>query len=99
VSQSGEDLLAADLVLGEVDWFGRTGVRLSRGELAESTVRTSSVVVPQVLGQDPAQMILINDQHPVEDLSAQGTETPLADRVAPHRQLHPIRAIGIDGSG
>jgi len=39
VGESTEDLVPADPVLGEVDWFGRMGAGLSRGELAEGTVR------------------------------------------------------------
>jgi hypothetical protein len=54
--------------------------------------------VQQVFGQHPAQMVLINDQQPVKDLPAQGTDHPFADRVAPHRQLHLIRVIGTDAS-
>jgi hypothetical protein len=44
-------------------------------------------------------MMLIDDQHLVQELPAQGTDDPFADRVAPHRQLHPIRPIGTDASG
>jgi hypothetical protein len=61
VRESAEDLFAADLVLSEIDlrW---PGVSLSRCELAEGTVRPGCVVVPQLLGQHPAQMVLIDDQ-------------------------------------
>ena len=99
MGESAENLLPADTVVGEVDRFGWAGVSLSRGELAKSTVRPGGVVVPQVLGQDPAQMILIDYQHPVEKLPPQGTYHPFADRVAPHRQLHPISTIGTSASG
>ena len=44
-------------------------------------------------------MPFAEDQHAVEQLSAQGADEPLADRVAPHRQLHPIHTIGTDVSG
>jgi len=53
----------------------------------------------QVFGQHPAQMVLIDDQQPVQELPAQGADHPFADRVAPHRQLHPIRTIGTGASG
>src|SRR5271165_2214810 len=99
VSESAEDLLPADPVLGEVDWFGRPGAGLRRSELAKSTVRPGSVVMPQVLGQHPSQVVLIDDQHPAEDLPAQGADHPFADRVAPHGQLHLIRSIGTGVSG
>jgi hypothetical protein len=80
VRESAEDLFSADRVLGEVD-LQRPGVSLSGWELAEGTVRPGGVVMPQVLGQHPAQMVLIDDQHPVQELPAQGTDNPFADRV------------------
>ena len=46
VSESAKDLLPADPVLGEVDWFGRPGAGLGRSELAKSTMRPGSVVMP-----------------------------------------------------
>ena len=81
VCESAEDLFPSDPVLGQVDlrW---PGVSLSRGELAEGTVRPGCVVVQQVLSQHLAQVVLINDQQPVEDLPAQGTDHPFADRFA-----------------
>lgn len=56
--------VGADPVLGEVDWFGRTGACLSRSELAERAMRPGRVVVPQVLGQRPVQVLLVDDQQP-----------------------------------
>jgi len=81
VGESAEDLLPADPELGEVDRFRRMGVSLSRGELAEGTVRPGSVIVPQVLGQRSSQVVLIDDQDPVQELPAQGADDSLADRV------------------
>jgi len=72
-----------DAVAGEVDRFGWPGIGLGRGELAEGTVRPGSVVVQQVLGQHPAQVLLIDDQQPVEDLPAQRADHPFADRIRP----------------
>jgi hypothetical protein len=79
-----EDLLSADPVLSEVDlrW---SGAGLSGCELAEGTVRPGGVVMPQVLGQHPAQVVLIDDQQPIEELPAQGADDPFADRVRPLR--------------
>jgi len=51
------------------------------GELAEGTVRPGIVIVEQVLGQNPSQVVLVDDQHPVQQLPAQGADHPLADRV------------------
>jgi len=48
-------------MLGEVDRIGPLGIGLGRGELAEGTVRPSSVVVLKVLGQDLSQVVLIDD--------------------------------------
>ena len=80
VCESAEDLFPADPVLGEVDlrW---PGVSLSRCELAEGAVRPGGVVVLKVFGQDLAQMVFIDDQQPVEELPAQGTDVSLADRA------------------
>ena len=79
-------------MLGEVDWFRRMGADLSRGELAEGTVRPGIVVVQQVFGQHPAQMVLVDDQHPVQELPAQGTDDPLTDRIRSGR----LRRAGQD---
>jgi hypothetical protein len=68
VGESGEDLLPPDPVVGEVDRPRWPTVGLSWCELAEAAVRPGGVVVPQVLGQDLSQMVLIDDQQPVEDL-------------------------------
>jgi len=99
VGESAEDLLPADSVLGDVDRFGPPGIGLGRGELAEGTVRAGSIAVPQVLGQHPSQMVLIDDQQPVEEFPAQGADDPLANRVAPHCRLHPVQMIGTGVSG
>ena len=72
MGESAEDLLLADPAPSKVSRFGWPGADLSRGELAEGTVRPRCVVVPQVLVQHPAQMALIDDQQVVEELPAQG---------------------------
>ena len=61
------------------------GCRLSGCELAEGAVRPGGVVVPQVFGQHPAQVVLIDGQQPVEELAAQGADDPFADGVRPGR--------------
>jgi len=55
--------------------------------------------LPQVLGQHPAQVMLIDDQQPVEDLPAQSADHPFADRVGRRRRLHLIQMIGTGVSG
>jgi hypothetical protein len=73
-------LFPADPVLGELDlrWLGGS---LGWRELAEDTVRPGGAVMPQVLGQHLAQVVLIDDRQPVEDLPAQGTDHLFADGV------------------
>jgi hypothetical protein len=92
-------LFAAYPVVGEVDRFRWQGAGLGRGELSEGTVRPGCAVMRQVFGQRPAQMMLIDDQQPVQELPAQGADHPFADGVAPHRQLHPIQMTGTEGCG
>ena len=53
--------------------------------LGDALVRPGRVVMRLVLGQDGAEVALIEDQHAVEDLSAQGTDKALADRVHARR--------------
>ena len=86
--EPAEDLFAADPVLGEVDlrW---PGACLSRRKLAKGTVRPGRVVVPHVLSQHPPQVLLIDDQGSVEELTAQGTDDPFADSVR-SRRLRPM---------
>jgi hypothetical protein len=81
VGESLEDLFPADPAVGEVDRFGWPGADLGWGELSEGTVRPGGIVVLQVLGQRLTQMMLIDDQQPVEELPPQGPDHPFADRV------------------
>ena len=59
-------------MLGEVDRIGRLGTGLGRGELAEGTVWPGGVVVLKVFGQHLSQVVLVDDQRPVEEFPAQG---------------------------
>ena len=105
VRKPAEDLLSADPVLSEVDlrW---SGAGLSGCELAEGTVRPGGVVMPQVLGQHPAQVVLIDDQQPIEEFPAQGADDPFADRVRSGRLRRAgenpdacRREDGVEGAG
>jgi hypothetical protein len=80
VREAAEDPLSADPVLSEVDprW---PGVGLSRWHLAQGAVRAECVVVEQVFGQYPAQVLLIDDPQPVEGLAAQSADHRFADGV------------------
>ena len=81
VGEAAEDLFPVGPVLGEVDRFGRAGRCLSWGQLAEGAVRPGRVVVHQVLGQYPAQVLLVDDQQPAGEFPAQGAYDPFADGV------------------
>jgi hypothetical protein len=79
-------------VLGEVDRIRRVAVSLSWRELAKGAVRPGGVVVQQVLSQHLAQVMLIDDEHLVEEFPAQGADDPLADCVRSGR----LRRTGQD---
>ena len=51
--------------------------------LSDALVRPGRAVVHLVLGQHGTQMALPENQHAVQELTAQGTDEPLADRVHP----------------
>src|SRR5690348_4944129 len=51
--------------------------------LGDALVRPGRVVVHLVFSQDGAQMAFPEDQHAVQELTAQGTDEALADRVHP----------------
>ena len=78
MGESAKNLPPAYPVLGEVDPFGWAGVGLGWGELAESAVRPGRVVVLQVFGQHPSQMVLIDDQQPVDELPDAGVPRNLS---------------------
>ena len=92
MGKSAEDLFPVDPVLGEVDRLGWAGLCLIRRELAERAMRPGRVVVHQVLGQHPAQVLLVDDQQAVGKFPAQGAGDPFADRVRSRR----LRRAGQD---
>src|ERR1017187_10409953 len=105
VRESAENLFSADRVLSEID-LRRPGVSLSRCELAKATVRPGGVVMQQVLGQHLAQVVLIDDQQPVQELAAQGTDDSFAGRVRSRRLRRAgenpdaVRSeYGVEGAG
>jgi len=74
-------------------------VRAVGDALADALMRPGGVVVLLVFGQDGSQVRFAEDEAAVKELAPQGADEALADRVAPHRQLHLIRVIGTDASG
>jgi len=95
VDEAAEDRPAPDPLVGEV----RDGVIGPRRAKPTAAMGAPPVVVPLVLGQDHPQMPSAEDQHPVVDLRADSEHEPFRITVAPHRQLHLIRAVGIAASG
>jgi hypothetical protein len=67
--------------------------------LAQRTVRPVRIVEVFVLPQHRHEVALVPDQGSVQQFSPAAAYPPLHDRIAPHRQLHPIRTIGTDASG
>jgi hypothetical protein len=57
------------------------------------------IVMGLVLAQDPPQMVLIPGEGAVEKLAPAPPDPAFGYRVAPHRQLHPIRMIDTGLSG
>ena len=62
-------------------------------------MRPVLIVVGPVLAQDSPQMGLVPDEGAVQEFASASADPAFGDRVAPHRQLHPIRMIGTGVSG
>ena len=76
----------------------RVGAPAARRLQAQRAVRPLRVVVVDVLGQDGAQVPLVQRDHVVEALPAEGADHPLGDRVGagrPHRREHRLDAEGL----
>ena len=94
VDQAAQDWFSADLPRAGV-CFGDAGTWVTvRDALADALVGPGGVVMLLVLGQDGAQVCLVQDQGPVEEFPAQGADQAFADCVGPHRQQHLIQMIG-----
>jgi hypothetical protein len=70
-----------------------------RWTLPQCPVRPVRVVMIGVLAEKQPQVPFAGDQHPVQAIAACAGDPPFGDRVASHRQLHPIRMIGTAASG
>ena len=75
------------------------GQRAQRRGLVQGSVRPVPVVGVLVIAQHDHQMPLIQYQGPVQQLTPAAADSAFHDRIAPHRQLHPIRMIGTSVSG
>ena len=86
VDQAAEDGFAVDLFAVEVGNGEVATVVFAVGDaLGNALVRPGHVVVRLVFRQDGAQVALADDQHAVEELSAQGADKALADRIHARR--------------
>src|ERR1039457_3078841 len=106
VDQAAEDWFSADLTRAEVSCGDAGNGARVRDALVDALMGPGGVVMLLVLGQGGAQVRLVQDQGPVEELTAQGADKALADRVHPrrlHRGAHDGGAggleDGIDGRG
>jgi hypothetical protein len=59
------------------------------------TPQAMVVEMGHVLGEHRFEVAAVEDQYPVEQFSADGTDPSFGDRVGPRRQLHLIPTIGI----
>jgi len=73
--------------------------RFERSGAGQGHMRPVVVVVTLAGCQDPAEVGQVPDEGAVEKLTAASADPSLHDRVAPHRQLHPIRMIDTGLSG
>jgi hypothetical protein len=96
VDQAAEPVASsdADVVVGRRDMGPAVG-----WSVADGPVRPVGVVVIDLFAERVVQMPSAGDEDAVGALAPRAGDPPLADRVAPHRQLHPIRSIGTDASG
>lgn len=80
VDEAAKDLFSVDSMLSEVDlrW---PSMSLSRRQLVQGAMWPGCVVAGQVFGQYLAQLVLVDNQHAVEQLAAQGSDHPFAGGV------------------
>ena len=82
VDQAVEDGFSADPLAVEAGFGAVARAMFSLADvLGDALVRPGHVVVRLILSQHGAQMSFAEDQHAVEELTAQGADEPLADCV------------------
>lgn len=84
--EPAEDLLPADPVVSEIDRLRRLSVDLGWRELAEGAVRPGCIVADQVFGQYLSQVMLVDDQQPVQKFAAQRANILMPPQRARHRK-------------
>jgi hypothetical protein len=93
--QSAEDRAVLDPLMCEIDGWTVGSWRL----LIECPVRSSAVVVAGIFVDGSAQVSLVEDEHAVGYLGADGENEPLGVCVGRRRQLHLIWMVDADGCG
>ena len=102
---SGRSSVFADQALDDVGaldpggHIDRLAGLVQRRSLFPRLVRPVFVIVPRVRGEDLPEVLFAVDQEVVEALAPERSHIPLRERVAPHRQLHPIQMTGTEGCG
>lgn len=81
VADAAEDRPAADVVFGQVDWYGWCMLGLVWGQLPEAEVWSAVRVVVQPPGRQAPRVVLVQDEDLVEQFSADGTDHALANGV------------------
>jgi hypothetical protein len=100
--QARDEAFSADTA--QDDGFGWLPDRLRfdvRRALLPGLVRPVAVVVDQVLAEQHGKVAFAQDQHPVQELAAQGSDDPLADGVPPRRPRQGgdrLQSIGFEHS-
>jgi len=100
VDQAAQDGFSEDPFTVEVGNGEVATVVFTGGDaLGDALMRPGRVVVHLVFSQHGAQMALPEDQHAVQELTAQGADEALADRVHPRRldgRTHDPGAGGLE---
>ncbi len=72
-------------------------LKLAPGERPRKRINYASLQFEGILASSDEEELFAVALSPSGGIAA-GSES-IADRVAPHRQIHPIRTIGTDASG
>jgi hypothetical protein len=91
VQQAAEPVSPDDLDIG-IDGVGKGS---QRAGVVQGPVRTVPVEIGLVLNEHLAQVVLVDDEGPVEEFAASAAHPSFHDRVGPRRRLHLMTMIGI----
>ena len=68
--------------MGDRNWLGGGD---DRRALTEGPMRPMSVVVSEVVGENPLKLAAVEDEYPVEAFPTRGPDEPFRERVRPRR--------------